>query len=134
MKYLLDTDICIYIIKKKHPNILKKLTATDHGDMAISSVTIAELQYGIAKSQQPHQNTLALIHFVTPFHILDFDANAAIEYGVIRANLERAGKVIGPYDMQIAAQAIANGVTLVTNNSKEFKRIDGLKTVNWTHS
>jgi len=131
LKYLLDTNICIYIIKRKPPKIFKKFESLKINDVAISSVTLAELEYGVYKSTQPEKNKIALTKFLAPIAILPFEENAAKAFGTIRTNLELKGRPIGPYDLLIAAHAYALGITLVTNNTKEFKRIKGLKLENW---
>ncbi len=131
MKYLLDTNICIYIIKKQPENILKKLTKHHIDDLAISSMTQAELEYGVEKSQKQTQNKLALLEFLAPLTILTFGEIEAETYGKIRARLERDGNIIGNMDLLIGAQALANNLILVTNNEKEFKRIEGLQIENW---
>ncbi|GHT55838.1 twitching motility protein PilT [Endomicrobiia bacterium] len=129
--YLLDTNICIYIINKKPKNVTKKIESINISDIKLSSVTLAELEYGVSKSSNRKRNREALLHFVSPFDIIDFDAQDAEFYGIIRTELESLGKVIGPYDMQIAAQALNRDYTLVTNNTKEFQRIKELKLENW---
>ena len=131
MKYLLDTDICIYIIKKKPEQVLKKLTKLASTDIAISTVTLSELIYGAEKSQHRQKNLEALTGFLVPIDILSWDESAAKSTGEIRAALEKSGKVIGPYDLQIAGQALSLNLTLVTNNEKEFSRVKGLKIENW---
>lgn len=131
MKYMLDTNICIYIIKKKPPQALKNFVACDSSDMCISSVTLAELEFGICKSSNPTKNRLALTIFLAGIKILPFDAAAAIEYGDIRAALERRGTPIGANDLLIAAHARSLRLTLVTNNIKEFERVDNLQVENW---
>lgn len=131
MEYLLDTNICIYIIKKRPVQVLRKFTGFAVGDIAISSITLAELQFGVVKSSNPEKNQEALDKFLTPIEILDFGYYASIEYGKIRAALERKGTPIGPLDMLIASHAKSMGLTLVTNNVKEFERIPGLKIENW---
>jgi len=133
MEYLLDTNICIYIIKKKPEQVFDKFLTLSIGSVGISSITLAELHYGIAKSLNPEKNKEALEKFLTPIEILDFEANATEEYGKIRAELERKGTPIGPLDMLIAAHAKSLDLTLVTNNEKEFNRIVGLKIENWTN-
>ncbi|MCL2144023.1 MAG: type II toxin-antitoxin system VapC family toxin [Endomicrobia bacterium] len=130
--YLLDTNICIYIINKRPVNIVNKLNSLKPNDVKLSSVSIAELEYGIAKSMHKEQNRHALIGFSSAFDIIPFDDMDAQIYGEIRADLEKRGKIIGPYDLQIAAQAICRNLILVTNNTKEFKRISGLKLENWS--
>jgi tRNA(fMet)-specific endonuclease VapC len=131
MDYLLDTNICIYIIKKRPEKVLERFNTLSIGDVAISSITLAELHYGIMKSSNPKKNQEALDKFLTPFDILDFDYFATIEYGKIRADLEKNGTPIGPLDTLIAAHAVSQKLTLVTNNEKEFKRIPDLKIENW---
>lgn len=132
MKFILDTNICIYLIKKKPIQVFDKFKEFPLGSIGISSISLAELQYGIKKSNHPDKNQKALIEFLLPLEILYFDTSAAIEYGNIRADLEKKGKPIGPLDTLIAAQVKAAGLTLVTNNEKEFIRIEGLKVENWT--
>jgi tRNA(fMet)-specific endonuclease VapC len=132
MEYLLDTNICIYIIKKKPIAVFDRFKQLTIGSIGISSITLAELQYGIMKSSNPDKNREALDKFLTPIEILDFGYYATIEYGKIRAELERKGTPIGPLDMLIASHAKSLDLTLVTNNEKEFERIAGLKIENWT--
>jgi len=130
MKYLLDTNICIYIIKKKPGQVLKRFTSLAVGDIGISAITLAELQFGIMKSSNPQKNREALDKFLTPLEILDFGYHASIEYGKIRAALEKKGTPIGPLDTMIASHAKSLGLTLVTNNVREFKRVTGLEIEN----
>jgi len=132
MKYLLDTNICIYIINSQSEQLAKKLKTYDIEQFTVSSVSVAELRYGIAKSQATEKNNLALDQFLLPLEIVNFDNNAAMSYGKLRAQLETKGKPIGPLDTLIAAQALAHELTLITNNTREFSRIDGLKIENWT--
>jgi len=132
MQYMLDTNICIYIIKKKPPKVLKRFEAFGVSDIVISSITLSELEYGIVKSARPEQNQQALSMFLTPIDILPYDDLAAIHYGETRAALEKKGKLIGAMDMLIAAHARSLNLTLVTNNLREFKRVPRLKTENWT--
>lgn len=135
MNYLLDTNICIYIIKKYPEKVLKKLETilsdNDKNIIYLSTVTISELYYGVEKSSRPEKNLVALKGFLTPFKIINFDQKSAIEYGKIRSDLEKKGVVIGPYDLQIAAIAKAHDLTLVSNNTKEFKRVAALNLDNW---
>lgn len=131
MMYLLNTDICIYLIKKRPPVIIEKLTALAVGDVTLSSITVAELAFGAAKSAHPETNSHALAAFFTPFKIAAFDHNAAEIYGALRADLEKRGKPIGPLDTLIAAHALALKTTLVTNNVREFSRVKGLKVETW---
>jgi tRNA(fMet)-specific endonuclease VapC len=132
MEYLLDTNICIYIIKKKPAEVFDKFKNLTIGDVGISSITLAELQYGIEKSSNPVKNKEALEKFLTPIEVIDFGYDATVEYGKIRSELERKGVPIGPLDMLIAAHAMSLDVTLVTNNVREFERIPELKIDNWT--
>ena len=132
MDYLLDTNICIYIIKKKPAEVLERFKNLTIGDVGISSITLAELQYGIEKSSNSLKNREALEKFLTPIEIVDFGFEATIEYGRIRAELEKKGIPIGPLDTLIASQAKSLDVILVTNNVREFERIPGLKIENWT--
>lgn len=131
MKYMLDTDVCIYLIKKQSSAVLGKLQACRAGDVGISTVTVAELRYGASKSQRPNQNHEALDLFLAPFDLVPFDDAAAVAYGEIRSQLERAGDPIGPLDTLIAAQAKSLGVLLVTNNTREFRKVKGLKVEGW---
>ena len=131
MDYLLDTNICIYIIKKQPEKVLEKFNTLSLGDVAISSITLAELHYGIMKSSNPKKNREALDKFLTPLEILDFDYFATMEYGKIRADLEKNGTPIGPLDTLIAAHAKSQQLILVTNNEKEFRRISDFKIENW---
>ena len=130
-EYILDTNICIYIIKKKPERVFNRFKELTPGNVGISSITLAEMQYGIDKSSKPAQNQEALDQFLLPLEILDFNANAAIEYGRIRSALEKKGTPIGSFDMLIAAHAKSVGAVLVTNNIKEFDRVSGLLTENW---
>jgi len=132
--YMLGTDICIEIIRRKSPAVLGSLRRRKVGSVAISSITLAELQYGVAKSRDPDRNSLALIHFVVPLEVLPFDDLAAGAYGKLLADLERAGRPIGPLDTLIAAHALSAKFTLVTNNQREFSRVAGLRVENWGHA
>jgi tRNA(fMet)-specific endonuclease VapC len=134
MKYMLDTNICIYTIKKKPPEVVKTLMKQEVGDVCISAVTLAELHYGVKKSHHPNKNMLALTGFLAPLEIFPFSDKCAITYGEIRANLEKKGQVIGAYDMLIGAHALAEDLILVTNNTKEFSRIPDLQLENWVNS
>jgi len=131
MSYLLDTNVCIYTIKKKPPAVLKQVQSKQPGEISVSTITLAELEYGIARSRYPDRNRVALLEFLLPLVVLDFDRRAAAEYGRIRSWLESGGKPIGPLDMLLAAQAKSHDLTLVTNNEKEFGRIEGLRIANW---
>lgn len=131
MKFLLDTNICIYIIKQKPAKVLEKFQRLNPSDVGISSITLAELEYGIAKSQQSEKNRIALNQFLITLEIVKFDEKASNIYGGVRAELERKGLVIGAMDMLIAAHAISLDLILVTNNVKEFSRIPNLRLENW---
>jgi tRNA(fMet)-specific endonuclease VapC len=131
MKYMLDTNICIYIIKEKPRKIINKFHTLDIGDICISSITLAELEYGVEKSDYKERNRLALTGFLSSIDILPFSEKAAAEYGKIRATLERQGNVIGAYDLMIGAHALSEKLILVTNNMKEFRRIPDLSLENW---
>lgn len=134
MIYLLNTNICIYIINKKPPAVVKRIQSKQPEQIAISSITIAELEYGVFRSRYPDRNRIALLEFLIPFMILDFDQMASVVYGWIRSFLESKGKPIGPMDLLLAAQAMSRNMILVTNNEKEFNRVDGLQTENWARS
>lgn len=131
MKYMLDTNICIYIIKKKPINVFQTFQSLKVGDVCISSITCAELQYGVYKSQHQERNQIALFNFLAPIEILSFSDKAASFYGKIRFNLEKRGQIIGPYDLLIAAHAVSENLILITNNTDEFSRIPNLQLENW---
>jgi tRNA(fMet)-specific endonuclease VapC len=132
MKYMLDTNICVYLIKQNPAKVIKHFKSHAIGDIGISAITLAELRYGVSRSQHVEKNQQALDEFILSLEIADFDEKAAQEYGAIRAELERAGKPIGSMDMLIGAHAHALGSTLVTNNTKEFKQIKNLKIADWS--
>ncbi len=131
MRYMLDTNICIYTIKHKPEKVFRKLQEVDPSDVCISSVTYAELVHGVEKSAAVDRNRLALSMLLANIDILDFGVDAADCYGKIRATLEKKGTPIGPLDMMIAGHAKSLGYTVVTNNEKEFLRVDDLKIENW---
>ncbi len=131
MKLMLDTNICIYIIKQQPAKVLKRFLKYQAGDIGISSITLSELRYGVAKSLHMEKNTKALDEFIIPLEVLPYDEEAAQIYGMIRANLEKSGTPIGSMDMLIAAHAISIDATLVTNNTREFIRIPELTIVDW---
>ena len=131
MRYMLDTNICIYVIKHKPEKVFQKLQTIHPEDVCISSVTYAELVHGVEKSAAMEKNRLALSMLLANMEILDFDAVAANCYGKIRADLEKKGTPIGPLDMMIAGHAQSLGYTIVTNNVKEFSRVAALKIENW---
>jgi tRNA(fMet)-specific endonuclease VapC len=132
VKYLLDTNICIFVIKRKPATVLARFQLHPPDDVAISSVTLAELRYGADKSSRPQQNHAALEAFLAPLSVVDFDSQAAESYGKVRAELERRGTPIGPLDTLIAAHSLALGTTLVTTNTSEFSRVPGLNIEDWT--
>jgi tRNA(fMet)-specific endonuclease VapC len=132
VKYLLDTDICIYLIKNKPPSVIQRLQEVANEDVAISTVTLFELQHGVENSQHREQASMALSHFVSSIHhILPVEEVAARYAATIRADLKRKGMPIGPYDVLIAAVALANDLILVSNNVREFERVNGLSLENW---
>lgn len=131
MKVMLDTNTCIAIIKRKPPQVLKRFNAYRVGEIGISWITLAELEFGVAKSRHLEKNQEALDEFILPLEIASFDREAARVYGRVRAALEKKGTPIGSLDMMIGAHALALGVTLATNNTKEFARIKGLNIIDW---
>ena len=131
MKYLLDTNICIYIINKRPASVLDTIRSKHPDEISISSITIAELNYGAERSRNPHQNRIAILEFLIPFSLLDFDQRSASYYGKIRKTLESKGTPIDPMGLLLASQAAAYNLIFVTNNIKEFKRIDNLRLENW---
>ena len=132
MRYMLDTNICIYAIKHKPKQVFFRLQEHEPAEICISSITYAELVHGVEKSQAVEKNRLALALLLSNIEILNFDSSAAESYGKIRADLEKQGTPIGPLDMMIAGHARSLGYTVVTNNTKEFQRVDRLKLENWT--
>ncbi len=133
MKFMLDTNICIYIIKQKPPNVIERFYQTEISEICISSITLSELFYGVSKSSKPEQNQIALTQFIAPLDILSYDDEAAQYYGELRVHLEKQGRPIGSLDMLIAAHALSATCVLVTNNEKEFTRIPKLKIENWVN-
>lgn len=131
MIYMLDTNICIYAMKNRPEKALRRLKEELDSGVCISSITLAELEYGMKHSSNPAKNEQALLRFLVPFIVLPFGAAAASEYGEIRAYLQGQGTPIGPLDMLIAGHARAESMTLVTNNVREFERVPGLKLENW---
>jgi len=132
MKYLIDTNICIYIMNKRPEEVIKRFKQFELGEIGLSAITVSELQYGVAKSIHYEKNQQRLEEFITPLEILTYDEMAAMAYGDIRFQLEKSGQPIGPLDLLIAAQALSQNLILVTNNDKEFKRIKNLEVENWT--
>ena len=134
MKVMLDTNTCIAIIKRKPPQALQRFNDYKVGEIGISWVTLAELEFGVAKSQHQEKNQAALDEFVLPLEIADSNRETARVYGRVRAALEKKGTPIGSLDMLIGAHALSLGVTLATNNTREFSRIRGLSVVDWSGS
>lgn len=132
MRYMLDTNICIYVIKHKPESVFRKLESIDPADVCISSITYAELVNGVEKSAETERNRVALSLMLSNIEIMDFGVEAADCYGRIRADLESKGTPIGPLDTMIAAHAQSLGCTVVTNNTREFRRVKDLKVENWT--
>jgi len=133
-RFMLDTNVCVELLRGRAPDVAKRLRRLAIDEAAISSITLAELQCGVAKSARPARHELLLVQFCAPLAIPAFDGPAAETYGRVRAGLERAGTPIGPLDTVIAAHALALGVTLITNNQREFGRVPGLRVENWVTS
>jgi tRNA(fMet)-specific endonuclease VapC len=131
MKYLIDTNICIYIMNNRPTDVIQKFKKVHLGEIGVSTITISELQYGVAKSQRRTRNQIRLNEFIAPLETLPYDRAAAKTYGAIRYQLEKSGQPIGPLDLLIAAQAMSQNLIIVTNNDKEFVRIRKLKVENW---
>jgi tRNA(fMet)-specific endonuclease VapC len=131
LKYLLDTDICIYMMQEDSPTLRKKFEAIEVGDVGISCISVCELQFGVENSRRMSENQRVLDRFLRDFEILGFDRGACQHYGKLRAALSKSGKPIGGLDMLIAAHALHLGARLVTNNTREFSRVPGLKAENW---
>lgn len=131
MRLMLDTNTCIALIKRKPVNALQKFNEYQVGDIGISAVTLAELRYGVSKSQHQARNRAALDEFMLPLEVAAFDEQATVAYGVLRAALEKQGTPIGPLDTMIAAHALSLGVPLVTNNTREFNRVPELTVIDW---
>ena len=131
MNYLIDTNICIYIMNNRPPEVIKKFKEKDAGQIGISSITVSELYYGVSKSKYQKKNLQRVEEFLTPFEILSYDESASKIYGHIRVQLEKSGDSIGALDLLIAAHALSLNLVLITNNEKEFNRIKSLKLENW---
>lgn len=130
LAYMLDTNICIYVMRTYPPALRERFNALAD-QLCISAVTLGELHYGTEKSARRTHNLTALEHFTARLEVLPFDAKAAAHYGQLRAELERAGTPCGPYDIQIGGHARSEGLTVVTNNLREFERMPGLRVENW---
>jgi len=131
MRYMLDTDIASYISKTSHPGIERRLASLTSGDICVSAITRCEMLYGVEVSPRRAKDGELVEKFLAYAEVLDFPAEAAELYALIRGQLKRQGKVIGPNDMLIAAHAMHLGLTLVTNNTREYSRVPGLKIENW---
>lgn len=131
MRYMLDTNIIAYAKNNRPESVLKRLMQYRPEDICISAITLAELEYGVYNSAKPEQNQLALMNFLAGITVIPFDAEACGEYGVIRADLKKRGTPIGANDLLIAAHAKSLNLTLVTNNTREFERVEGLKLEDW---
>ena len=131
MKYLIDTNICIYLMNQHPHELILRFKKLPVGSVGVSSITVSELQFGVAKSKRIIENQQRLTEFLLPFGILSYGVTETKIYGQIRAKLESIGKLIGPLDMLIAAHAKSLNLVLVTNNDKEFNRVEGLKVQNW---
>ena len=131
MRYLIDTNICIYVMNQHPAEVIKKFRQINVGDIGVSSITVSELQYGVSKSRHKGMNQQRLNEFLFPMRILAFDENAAKCYGDIRYQLEKKGQIIGSLDLLIVAHAISEKLIIVTNNDKEFRRIKNLTVENW---
>jgi len=134
MMYMLDTNVCIDMIRRPASRVFGHIQQLEPGDIAISTITLAELECGVHKSSNPARNAQLLIGVCSVLEILPFDNNAAAAYGMVRSQLESKGVSIGPLDNLIAAHALSLGITLVTHNMREFKRIKGLSLENWIRS
>ena len=132
MKWLLDTNVCIAVIRRRPESALRRLRGKQVGQVGLSTITLAELEFGAAKSQQPARARAALREFLLPLEVVPFDEAAADAYGTVRAAMEKKGRPIGPLDTLIAAHALALGTVLVTNNTREFRRVPGLSVEDWS--
>ena len=131
MRYMLDTNIVAFAKNNRPEIVLERMRRFDPGDLCVSAVTLAELEYGVFNSSNPERNQLALTLFLANIDVIPFGDDAAVEYGRIRADLRRKGTPIGANDLMIAAHAKSLGMTLVTNNTKEFSRVEGLMLEDW---
>ncbi len=130
--YLLDTNICIFAINKKTPQLINTINKKSKHDIYISSLTIAELEFGVENSQYVEKNRVALLKFISLFRILPFDDEDAVCYGKLKTKLKKKGEIIGPIDMLLAAQALSKDLIFVTKCADEFSRVDGLKIEDWS--
>ena len=132
--YMLDTDICIYLINNKNPELARRIISIPRERLCMSIITYAELEYGVSKSKHVEKNSQALKKFASVIGVADFDNEAAVEYGRIRTALELKGQPIGVLDMLIASHAKSRGDTIITNNCREFDKVDGLRVENWVNA
>jgi tRNA(fMet)-specific endonuclease VapC len=130
LTYMLDTNICIYVMRKRSLDLLEKFNSLAE-QLCISSITLGELHYGAEKSARRADNLTSLEHFAARLDVLAFDVKAAMHYGQLRAELQRTGTPCGPHDMQIGGHARSEGLIVVTNNAREFSRMPGVRTENW---
>ena len=133
MRYMLDTSICIYLMNGKDEKLANRFSKLNPEDICISNITYSELMYGVENSKKRELNFIRLLLFLSEINILNYDFKASEEYGIIRANLKKQGKVIGPNDMFVAAHCKSQDLILITNNSKEFNRIENLKVEDWVN-
>ena len=131
MKLMLDTNVCIYLIKAHPASVLERFASHAVGDIGISVITMAELEYGVTKSSRPARNREALEQFVSPLEVAEFDRRATAAYGRLRTALEKKGQPIGSMDLLIAAHAVSLDVRLITHNVKEFGKVPGLRIEDW---
>ena len=131
MKYLVDTNVCIFLMKNSYPAMTRRFLSMDPSDFCISSVTLYELEYGVEKSRWGERNRNNLMLFLSPFTIIPFDGTDAYYAGKIRSYLEEKGTILGPYDVQIAAQGLARKLVVLTHNADEFRRVPELRTEDW---
>jgi len=131
MELMLDTNICIYLIKEHPPSVLERFASHAVGDIGISVMTLAELEYGVSKSHRPAKNREALDQFISPLEVAPFDRQATAAYGKLRTTLEKKGQSIGSMDLLIAAHALSLDVRLITRNVREFGRVPGLRVEDW---
>ena len=131
MELMLDTNICIYLIREHPPSVIERFSSHAVGDIGISVITLAELEYGVSKSSRPARNREALEQFISPLEVAPFDRRATAVYGKLRTTLEKKGQAIGSMDLLIAAQALSLEVQLITHNLREFGRVPGLRVEDW---
>ena len=131
IRYMLDTSVCVDLLRGRLPYVLDRVRLVPMDEIAVSTISLAELLYGAAKSSDPARHETIIAHFLAPFAMLLFDTDAAKAYARVRADLTRAGRPIGPLDMLIAAHALSVGAAVVTANEREFRRVPGLRVENW---